>query len=245
MKWLWGLLLAFAIVLAALFIALSKWFAWYWILLLALVFFFLLTMVLPVTVEVRYKREGRDDRLHLGVRALFGLVKAGFEVPTIALMERSGKVGVKAEPGKGMPKQKRGWITITVEKVQRALRKINEIRKRIGKYKRAIRQTTKAFHIESFKWRTVFGTGDAAQTGYTTGLVWALKGIFAGMLHQYFTVSTRLLYDVKPHFQASGFRTELTCIIRFWPGKAILAGLKLVFLWLREGAKWRNIRSKA
>ncbi|WP_157722100.1 DUF2953 domain-containing protein [Tumebacillus avium] len=245
MKWLWGLLLAFAIVLVALFIALFTWMAWYWIVLLALAVFLLLTMVLPVTVEIHYKREGRDDRLHLGVRALFGLVKAGFEVPTVALMERSGKIGVKAEPGEGVPKKKRGWVTITVEKIQQALRTINEFRKRVGKYKRAIRQTTKAFHIESFKWRTVFGTGDAAQTGYTTGLVWGVKGISAAALHQYFSVKTRLLYDVKPHFQATGFRTELTCIIRFWPGKAILAGLKLAFLWLREGAKWRNIRSKA
>ncbi|WP_157729461.1 DUF2953 domain-containing protein [Tumebacillus algifaecis] len=245
MKSLWGLLLAFAILLAALFAALFKVMAWYGIVLLALTLFLMLALVLPVRIEVHYKRDGRDDRLHLGVRVLFGLIKFGYDVPTVAFMERAGMIGIKKEPAKGMPKRKQGWVTITVEKLQKIQRQINQFRRRIGKYKRAMRKFTKTFHIESFKWRTMFGTGDAAQTGYTTGLAWGIKGMLSSFIYRYLSVSTRLCYDVKPHFQAKGFRTELSCIIRFRPGKAIFAGLTLVFLWLREGAKWRNIRSKA
>jgi hypothetical protein len=218
---------------------------WLWWLLLALAAFLLLAMVLPVTIEVHYKREGRDDWLHVGVRAFFGLIKLGYDVPIVALMERRGMIAVKKVPAEEMPQNKKGWVTITVEKIQQAMRKFNKINKRIGKYKRAIRRMTKTFHIVSFKWRTAFGTGDAAQTGCMTGLAWGLKGVFSSILYRYFRVTTRLLYDVKPHFQAKGFRTELSCIIRFCPGKAILAGITLAFLWLREGTTWRNIRFKA
>ncbi|MFD2168840.1 DUF2953 domain-containing protein [Tumebacillus lipolyticus] len=245
MKWLWGLLLALAIVFATLFLLLHKMFAWYWIVLLALAVFLLFAMVLPVTIEVQYRREGRNDRLHVGVRALFGLIRLGYEVPTVALLEQRMQIGFKRKLTAGDNPHAGGWVTITVEKIQQFQRQVDELRARIGKYKRALRRFTKSFHIESLRWRTAFGTGDAAQTGSITGMAWAVKGSLASILYRQFTVESSLRYTVQPNFQAKGFRTDLVCIIRFLPGKAILAGLTLAFLWLREGAKWRNIRSKA
>jgi hypothetical protein len=224
MTWVWGVLLA---------------------LLLAVVLALVLLLVTPMYVEVLYKREGKDDRLHVGVRALFGLLKLGYDVPIMALMERSGAITLRKEPAEKMPRGKKGWTTVTVEKFEKWQRQFRRVMDRIGKYKRAMRKLTRTFHIVSFHWRTRFGTGDAAQTATMTGLAWGLKGILGGMLYRYFTVDKRLRYDVRPHFQAKGFYTELTCIIRFWPGKAMMAGLTLVFLWLKEGMKWRNIRSKA
>jgi membrane-bound metal-dependent hydrolase YbcI (DUF457 family) len=225
MTWVWGVLLA---------------------LLLAVVLALVLVLVTPMYVEVHYKREGKDDRMHVGVRALFGLLKFGYDVPIMAIMERRGAfvMMMKKEPSAQMPQGKRGWVTLTVEKLEKMQRQFRKVMKRIGKYKRALRKLTRTFHIQSLNWRTRFGTGDAAQTAFITGLAWGVKGILAGYLYRYFTVDKRLRYDIRPHFQAKGFSTELTCIIRFWPGKAMIAGLTLVFLWLKEGMKWRNIRSK-
>jgi len=218
---------------------------WGWALLLLLVGVLLLILFTPVSIELHYRREGKDDRLHVGVRALFGLVKLGYDVPIVDLLSRTGGViAFKAEPTEAAPKATRGWVTVSVETVEKVLRRMHRIRERIGHYKRAIRRLTRSFTIQSFKWRTRFGTGDAADTATLTGVGWAIKGIMGAFMYQYFTVPKRLQYEVKPHFQAVGFRTEVSCIIRFWLGKTILAGLALVFLWLKEGISWRNIRFK-
>jgi hypothetical protein len=207
---------------------------WVWVVLTVLVVVLLLILLLPVTAEVHYKREGRDDRLHLGIRALFGLVRLGYDIPIIDLMERRGTVKVKQEPSKQMPKSKKGWTTVTVEKIEKIANRIHAMREKYGKYKRAVRKLTKTFHITSFRWKTMFGTGDAAQTAMITGLAWGLKGVLGGLFYRYFTVEKRLQYDVKPHFQAKGFRTEMVCIIKICPGKALLAGVKLGLTYLKD-----------
>ncbi|MBL0387631.1 DUF2953 domain-containing protein [Tumebacillus sp. ITR2] len=217
---------------------------WGWGLLLGLLAVIVILLVLPVRLEVHYKREGADDRLHLGVRALFGIVRLGYDIPVVALMERKGKLAVKKDPAKQMPKSQKGWTTVTVEMIEKGIRKFNEIRKKLKRYKRAIRRLTKSFHLDQMKWYTKFGTGDAAQTGVLTGFGWAFKGVINGQLHHYLNVEQRPVYRVQPHFQAKGFRTEMTCIIRFTPGKTMVAGLTLVILWLMEGIKCRSIRFK-
>ncbi|PWK14441.1 DUF2953 domain-containing protein [Tumebacillus permanentifrigoris] len=217
---------------------------WGWGLLLGLSVVIVILLLLPVRVEVHFKREGMDDRLHLGVRALFGIVRLGYDIPVVALMERTGKIAIKKEPAHQMPESKKGWVTLTIEEIDKGMRKLNDVRKRIGKYKRAIRRLTRSFRLEQTTWKTKFGTGDAAQTGWLTGLGWGLKGVCSGVLYRYFTVESRIVYDVQPHFRAKGFRSEFTCIIRFCPGKTMIAGLTLVILWVMEGIKWRSIRFK-
>ncbi|KEO84363.1 DUF2953 domain-containing protein [Tumebacillus flagellatus] len=217
---------------------------WGWGLLLGLLAVLVLLLVVPVRVELHYKREGVDDRLHLGVRAMFGIVRLGLDIPILSLMARKGKIAVKKDPAKQMPKSQKGWVTLTIEQIEKGIRKLNDIRKKIGKYEKAIRRLTKTFHLEQLDWRTKFGTGDAAQTGWITGLGWAFKGIVNGQLYRYFRVESRPVYQVQPHFQAKGFRTELTCIIRFSLGKTMMAGLTLVILWWMEGIKCRSIRFK-
>lgn len=190
---------------------------WGWGLLLGLLVVIVILLLLPVRIEVHFKREGMDDRLHLGVRALFGIVRLGYDIPVAALMERTGKITIKKDPAKQMPVRKKGWVTITIEEIDKAMHKFNDIRKRFAKYKSAIRRVTRTFHLESTSWKTKFGTGDAAQTGWLTGLGWGLKGVLSGVLYRYFTVDCRIVYDVQPHFRAQGFRTEFTCIICFYP----------------------------
>lgn len=218
---------------------------WGWGILLALGAVILLILLVPIQVELHYKREGKDDRLHLGIRALFGLVRLGYDIPVMALFNKGSAVIVKKDPAKQMPKEQRGWVTVTVEKIDKFARQVRKIRERIGKYKRALLRLSKCFHLMQFRWDTMFGTGDAARTATLAGLGWAIKGVLSGLLYSYVSVEKRLRYNIQPHFQAKGFRTELRCIIRFTLGKVIIAVLTLAFLWLMEGIKWRSIRFKA
>lgn len=220
MTWGWGLLLAFGIVI-------------------------MLILFVPVKVEIHYKREGKDDRLHLGIRALFGLVRLGYDIPIVALFNKGNAILVKKDPARQMPEGQKGWVSVTIEKLEKIARQIHQIRERIRKYKRAIRRLSKSFHIKQFRWETQFGTGDAAHTATLAGLGWAVKGVMSGVMYSYFSVEKRLRYNIRPHFRAKGFRTDLRCIIGFTLGNVMIAVLTLAFLWLMEGIKWRSIRFKA
>jgi hypothetical protein len=248
MTWVRGLLIVLAVaalLLVSYLLLPPRYAAWLFYGLLFLLGLALsLLLLFPIYVEVDFRREGKDDHLHIGVRAAAGLLRLGYEIPVIALLEQSRQIVMIKEPTKQMPKGKRGKVTITVEKIEKFMRMIRRFRKRFGKFKRAILRLTKTYELHKYEWRTVFGTGDAAKTAYVAGLAWGLKGLIAGMVYRNLTVKQRLKYEVKPHFQAQGFRTELTCIIRFWIAKAMVATLILVFLWLREGIRWRNIRFK-
>lgn len=219
--------------------------SWVWGLLLALGIVLLLVLILPVRLELHYKRENKDDRLHLGVRAFFGLVKLGYDIPVVAIMERSGAIGFKKDPAEEMPDKQKGWVTLTTEKINKIMRHIRRVLRRVRRFRIALHKFSKTFHMESLKWRTKFGTGDAADTAMITGLAWGFKGVLGSYIYRFLSVEKRLQYDVQPHFQAQGFYTELTCIIRFRPGKTILAALGLVLLWMREAKIWRSIRFRA
>jgi hypothetical protein len=212
MTWVWGILLLLGVVLALLFFT-------------------------PVTLEVHYKREGKDDRLHLGIRALFGLVKLGYDVPIVAMMERTGKIALKKDPAEMMPKTQKGWVTLTVEKLQKIFNRIEKIRKRLRKYKKALRNLTKTYEIHSFEWSTMFGTGDAADTAMIAGLGWAVKGMIAGYIYMFFKVKKRLQYNIRPHFQAKGFRTDFSMMMKIWIGKTFIRMIPLALLYFKEGRK--------
>lgn len=221
---------------------------WVWVLLLVLGILLALLLVLllftPITLEVHYKREGKDDRLHVGVRALFGLIKLGYDVPILTMMERTGKIAVKKDPAKNMPKHQKGWVSLTVDKLQKMFSRIRTIRRRIGKYKKAIHHLTKTYEVHSFKWTTLFGTGDAADTATIAGLGWALKGFIASNIYTFFTVKKKLQYNVRPHFQAKGFATELSLTVKIWLGRTIVRMLPLALLFLKETRKAKR-RKKA
>ncbi|HEU4963801.1 MAG TPA: DUF2953 domain-containing protein [Bacilli bacterium] len=210
---------------------------WVWGILLLLGVLLALLLLIPLHVEVHYKRENKDDRLHIGVRALFGLIKLGYDVPILTMMERTGKIGFKKEPAEATPKQKKGWVTLTVEKLHKIFEEIEKVRKRISKYKGAIKRLTKSYEVESYKWYTMFGTGDAADTATISGLLWALKGFIGGYVYTYFRVKKRLQYTVKPHFQAKGFRMDFAMRIKIHLGKTIIRAIPLLLLYWKEGRK--------
>jgi hypothetical protein len=218
---------------------------WFYGILIFQVGVLFLCLFIPVNIHVRYSRNREDDRIYVRISALF--LTYTLEIPTVKVIAqvRSGKLLHWRMAGglQNQEKKPRG-ITLTLEKIEKMRRIWHTYLENIYNYKVWLRKTLKIFKVEEFHWMTEMGAGDAAMTGTLVGLLWAVKGSVLSLVSYFFTFNAHPRLDVRPRFQEEVFTTHVSCIIRFWLGQAMFAGLRLVFYWLREGHTWRNIRSR-
>lgn len=209
----------------------------------------LLMCLLPVEVQIRYLRDGEKDHLRLRVQTLSGLVAYTMEIPVIDLMfskNKNARVRAKAESGAGeQAENRRSPVAVTAEQIRRTLRAERKITEKLLRFHHHVGKATKTFRITKMNWHTELGAGDAALTGTASGWVWLVKGAAVGWLSRFFSLSVKPDLSVQPRFEGLVLRTRFDCIIRFWVGQAIMAGIQLGIYMLREGKKsWRIIRSK-
>ncbi|WP_373893077.1 DUF2953 domain-containing protein [Virgibacillus natechei] len=89
-------------------------------------------------------------------------------------------------------------------------------------------------YVHKLKWHTAGGTGDASSTGIATGGVWAIKGIFIGIINEKSNLTCRPVIRVSPHFQQQYFLSTFDCMVSLKLGKAMYALLKVMQLFSRK-----------
>ncbi|GAX91842.1 DUF2953 domain-containing protein [Effusibacillus lacus] len=222
---------------------------WVWTVLILVGVLMLLICLLPVQVKLRYSREGEDDHLLVQIITLFGLFKYTVEIPVMKIvMNRNKKVKINSELETGFGEeanQQRIGLSVTLRKIRKIIRVQNELTEHLFRFTSRVRKMTKVFRITDIKWKTELGTGDAAMTGTAAGVVWSAKGMVIGIMSHYFSLRTKPRLIVQPDFHELKLSTSVDCIIRFWVGQAIVAGIQMAFYLLREGKKtWQIIRSR-
>lgn len=90
--------------------------------------------------------------------------------------------------------------------------------------------------VHEFRWETILGTGDAAATGTLSGFAWAGKSAVFALVAKMMKVRHLPHLNVSPVFQASFFRTSISCIVSFSVGNA-MRGLIRVLIHVRKGRK--------
>ncbi|WP_200759869.1 DUF2953 domain-containing protein [Effusibacillus dendaii] len=240
----------------------------------ALLLLFLLLLLIPLQVHIQYSRNGRDDQLTVQFQALFGLFTYKIESSAVdlivSLKEKSkikangntdarvaGQSTETAESAEAIESSQPTRLAETVsqdgkhavdlpfERLQKSFQIYRELTEHLHTFHQKLRQLTKVFRVVEMNWKTDLGTGDAALTGMATGVVWGLKGTLLGIISGLFSFRSQPHLSVYPHFNKELLRTEVDCIIRFWLGQAIVAGIQMGIYMLREGKKsWRIIRSK-
>jgi hypothetical protein len=229
-------------------------FGWF---LAALVLF---TLLAPFELELKISRTGEDDRIEATIWLWFHLLPLRKTWDTAELNLFSQKIhlhdaGARREmpvrpPEPGSPVQdgtntEREWDAVGLEEMRWWWRWFRLLQARIHRFKPFLLRFLKSVKVKRFRWETTIGTGDAASTGWAAGMLWMLKGTVGGTLCHFFTATEKPEIAVKPDFQRFLLRTEAHCIFQIGVGQAILAGIKLVTLWFKEGMIWRTIRSKA
>lgn len=219
-----------------------------WIVLALLLAIILVFPFTSLRLEVRYKREDGDDQLTLRLRLLWGLIRLRSSIPVMKWMQEEGAVKVqqKAESGPVKGTWRRRFTRRTL---QRMRERYLMFRDQVHQLQALTRRFLQHVVLERLEWRSTVGTGDAAETGVITGVVWGIKSILVSTACSYVKWNKMPLLKVDPLFSEARLTTDLHCIIRFRIGYAMLAAIRLVRN-MRKGRKgeeqkWQSTLFKA
>lgn len=216
-----------------------------WFLLILLILLFL-TPFTTLSIRFQYRKEGADDHLGVTVHWIGGLIRFHYSVPLLSLTERGDVlVRQKLQTGKGktfMSKKRK----ISLKMLRRSQKNFLRMRRRIRNLHGIMRRFFKHVTCERLEWFTTIGTGDSAETGILTGIVWALKTALVSLAGRYVRWTRPPRLNVHPSFNEQRFESELLCIVRFRLGHLILAVARL-FLNMRKGSEgtWQNTPFRA
>lgn len=169
-----------------------------------------------VRVELDYRRRDEEDALFMKASAVRGLIRFQRTFPLD-----------KMSPSSTSEKEKHHRATIG--NVMQKLPAGPPLQPFIVNLYRAIRHFLSHVRCQKLKWHSTIGTGDAAETGILTGLVWNLKSVTMGWGSHYLAMETTASLKVTPDFNRPCLDTHFTCIVKFRLGYAILTGCRILF----------------
>lgn len=210
-------------------------------LILILVFFLMLLLLLFSNVKIGlfYKREDNNDRIKIEIGLLNGLIPIRLKIPGLKATEHGVEFNEKVQGyGKNLNKEKRN---ISIKDLKIYHEKIQELLERIVGLQKIMKQFMAKIKIVKFSWWSRIGTGDAAETGVLSGIVWGIKGGIVMLLSHFMSLRSKPAIQIEPSFIQACLYTEFECIVQFRIGNAILAGIRM-FIHLRKGRKvrWEN-----
>ncbi|GBG12078.1 hypothetical protein PAT3040_06939 [Paenibacillus agaridevorans] len=203
-----------------------------------------------VIIIAHAKRIGSNDDAEVRIRALFGLIKFKYQIPTAKLEGLAIKVQeeISTQHAAGRGTWKEYNDEINPEKVVSSIEKMKQVLQLTRDLTGWLRKTMTKVELTKWNWSTSIGTGDAMWTAMATGVVWSVQSSVLGVLSQFLQLKAEPVMTVNPLFNRSAFATEWSCIAQIRFGYAILAGLQLLHRMKKSkgGVKaWQNILSKA
>ncbi|MDR7865339.1 MAG: DUF2953 domain-containing protein [Sporomusaceae bacterium] len=210
---------------------------------------------LKLFISLSYRRQGEDDRLDIDVYALKKLISYHLEVPLVRLARRGGlpwPESVVDTPG-GQTETRAGAEQRFTRNTWKIFRHhprhwrylMKQLRYYTRIYKRLITSILVAVACEKLSWRTCFGTGDAALTGISAGLLWQLKTQTYAYMQRRLKSVVRPAFRVSPHYAREGVEIELECIFSITLGNVINAiATAIRHLGRGNDRQWKNTQSK-
>lgn len=205
----------------------------WWLLALPLVLFFLLAL-LPLTLEVYYRRRGQDDHLTLTMRLWFG-INYRLTLPVLNLTNFrlfSSKLKLRAgfkAPSSGRPvREKKRLVIPDPLTMYRLLSRYYRLGKKLWP---ALTYLAGRVELHYLEWHTLIGLSDAAYTGMAVGGLWSVKGLVLSILYRICKkTKTRPEVTVVPHFTGPAFGLLLHCIFTVRIGHIMVTVIRMVFV---------------
>ena len=115
-----------------------------------------------------------------------------------------------------------------------------ELLQHVISFHRIVRYFLRKVSVRKLEWHSVIGVGNAALTGTLTGALWSVKGGVLGVISNYMRLKDMPNLSITPSFQKAYSQTQLSCMIQFRIGYAMVAGLKLVKFWKGGKPKFKT-----
>lgn len=178
----------------------------------------------PVRLWLDYRHRGKtEDSLLIQVGLMWDAYVFSTEVPVIS----SGSRGVALETSS------KRWFRLprpSLAQVGAGMRSVSLLRRPL---KRFAALSRRFISVRRFVWHTEVGLADSAAVAQLSGVLWAVKGVAAGMAQQFLPLTAPPVLRVKPQFGRNHFRTVFSCILEFPLGYIIIAGLFAVYMLVR------------
>ncbi len=203
----------------------------------------LLVLFSRIRIGLYYKREAQNDRLNIEIGLFNGLIPIRLKIPTLKVKDEGVVYKEEIQSKKNTVKKKKGLFTFRDFKTyERAARYAVE---NVVGLRKIIKRFLSKMQIIRLHWSSRIGTGDAAETGILSGVIWGIKSIIVWVLSHFMKMKVTPEIRIEPSFMQACLYTEFECIVRFRVGNAIIAGL-LILLHIRKGSrmKWQNTQSK-
>ncbi|RAL22679.1 DUF2953 domain-containing protein [Thermoflavimicrobium daqui] len=214
-----------------------------WIGIILLVFLLIIPFT-SIRIEVLYQRTKENDQGRVEVRALFGLIRFQLKLPKLDFKGLDQGIHMKSKAN--IITKTRMEDKIGPKSIQFFKEKYQELLDHFTDFIEVTNWFLSKVTCEKWIWHTKVGTGDAAEAGILTGMIWGVKSTLVGFISHYIQWQTYPLLNVQPAFHQAMFDIYFHSIIRFRIGHAILAMKRLVWdQFVRRDKKWQSIQSKA
>lgn len=213
---------------------------WLWIGILVLAMLLILFFS-SVRIEFQYYHKREVDQGSITFFLFGNLLRYRVKIPEISLNSDKQMLRVKSVTKTSEDEKK-----ITKEEIKRYLEMSQQLVHQIEHFYRIVHRFLSRVTFEKLQWETSIGTGDAAETGVMTGLLWGAKMALVATVGKVFYWQQRPMIEIYPHFTESIFETKIHSIIRFRIGHAILAMNRMLLQIIshRRDMKWPNIQSR-
>ena len=199
----------------------------------ALVILFILILLisfLSVQFELKYLRKKNNDHISIKISLLRGLLKYTLNIPKINLNSQKTALKVEAEleGEKSVPDadiHKKYSIGYLYQQFMHWYPEIKE-------YFYAGKYLLKRVVPSKIKWQTEIGLSDAAITGMSVGILWAVKSALLSNIYSCFALAPRPPeIRILPRFNEKTLVINIDCIFDVKIGYIIITALKFFHIY--------------
>jgi hypothetical protein len=206
-------------------------------------------LVMPLRIRIAYERMGIDDLVTLEM-ALWKFPKFKLQLPTVDLKTKFEGMAIKFG---GETKKSGAWIRRIVSTflgfpqkkddmrnsdfalkipfdLEKIMKNIEHFMKMYRRYWHALEYLLAHTHFKQLKWCTKLGIGDAATTGYATGVLWIVKTTVLTILFKWVQPPPdhpTLL--VQPNFDKNEICVDFDCKFEIRMYNIMRTGIKIAF----------------
>ncbi|MGK5511874.1 DUF2953 domain-containing protein [Brevibacillus formosus] len=217
-----------------------------WVL-VGLLGFIVLLVITPIKLTCFYSREGDNDQLEITIAA-WGIIRRKYEIPILLLkMSETGpELVAKVETIQRGSKLRERVKDFTRRQVKRWYRNYRDVLERVRDLLPLLKDLFKQIRCTKLEWHTLLGTGQAAETGALTGMVWGVKSLVVGILSHSISLQTMPAMSVQPVWNQALLHTKAHAVLHFYLGHFVYSALK-VFLRVRKSKqrKWQTAPTRA
>lgn len=208
--------------------------ALFWQLLPLFIAAWLLTLFIPVRINLRFIRENKDDFLTVSVDTFYSLLRLSLEVPVLRQKNMDLELEAELKAGTGRLLREEKEQVAVMDLLEQIRRVVNYVLRHKKQFRFMLRILLRVVTVEKLSLHVAAGTKDAALTGVLAGLYWTAAGTLAAMAGRWLKLRSRPVFSLEPDFgqqPAAALRADTT--VSLYIGHLLLLGMMLMSIKIR------------